>query len=51
MTKRYATTRRGKNRFPIGSPQDKLLHTRKLAHSHVTEKKGKKTIKRYPVRK
>ena len=50
-TKKYATTRRGKNKFPIGSPQDKLLHARDLAHSHVTVKDGKKTVKRYPIHK
>lgn len=49
--KRYATTKRGKNKFPIGSAQDKLLHTRELAHSHVTVKDGKKTVKRYPINK
>lgn len=31
----YATTMRGKRKFPIGSKQDRLLHTKKLPHSHV----------------
>jgi len=44
---RYATTKRGKVRFEIGSAQDKYLHTKNLPHSHVTIRNGKKTIKRY----
>jgi ppGpp synthetase/RelA/SpoT-type nucleotidyltranferase len=43
----YATTQRGKRKFPIGSPQDKLLHTRKLPHSHVHFVNGEKRITRY----
>lgn len=47
--KRYATTRRGKVRFDIGSKQDRLLHGRGLAHSHVTVGAGgKKKVTRYP---
>ena len=45
--KRYATTRHGKIKFPIGSKEDIFLHTKDLPHSHVTEIGGKKRIKRY----
>lgn len=45
--KRFATTHRGKIKFPIGSKEDKFLHTKGLPHSHVTISKGKKRIKRY----
>jgi len=46
---RYATIKRGKVKFPIGSPMDKFLHTKGLPHSHVTIKGGKKIIKRYEI--
>jgi hypothetical protein len=48
MARRYATTKRGRVKTPIGGPQDRLLHARRLPHSHVTVKGGgKKTITRY----
>lgn len=47
-TRRYATTKRGKVKLPIGGAQDKMLHTRDLPHSHVTVKDGHKTIERFP---
>ena len=47
MTKRYATVKHGSVKFEIGSPQDRFLHTKGLPHSHVTEKDGKKSIKRF----
>ncbi len=51
MATRYATTRRGKVKFPIGSKRDKLLHARGLPHSHVKVSGSKKTITRYPKKK
>ena len=47
MTKRYGTIKRGSIKFEIGSLQDKFLHANRLRHSHVTEKNGKKSIKRF----
>lgn len=43
----YGTIKRGKVKFRLGSPQDKLLHARGLPHSHVSTKNGKKSITRY----
>ena len=45
--KRYGTVKRGTVRFDIGSDQDRFLQTKNLPHSHVTEKDGKKIIKRF----
>lgn len=48
---RYATIRRGKVRFPIGSAEDRFLHARHLPHSHVTTRPGKpKRIERFDAR-
>lgn len=49
MAKSYATIKRGKVKFKIGSAQDKYLHFRKLPHSHVhfiKLKGSKKIVKR-----
>ena len=45
--RRYGTIKHGSVKFPIGSKEDKFLHTKGLPHSHVTIKDGKKRIKRY----
>lgn len=47
MTKRYGTIKHGSIKFEIGSRQDKFLHSKDLPHSHVKEKNGKKSIKRF----
>jgi hypothetical protein len=50
--KHYATIKRGKVQLAIGSKQDRYLHFKKLAHSHVTiMQDGIKRIKRYDVKK
>lgn len=43
---KYVTTRRGKIRIPLWSRQHKLLLARRLPHSVVTVRDGKKTIER-----
>lgn len=45
--KEYGTIKRGKQKFEIGSAQDKFLHTKELPHSHVKIIKGEKRIIRY----
>lgn len=51
MVKRYGTIKRGKVKFELGSPQHRYLHWKKLPHSVVTIKGGKKYIKRYYPKK
>lgn len=44
--KRYGTIKRGKVRFEIGSKQHRYLLWKKLPHSIVEIRNGKKIIKR-----
>jgi len=48
--KDYATIKKGKVKFEIGSPQDKFLHTKNLPHTHVHFVKVGKTIKKKMIR-
>ena len=47
---KYATIKRGKVKLKIGSDQDRLLHFRKLPHTHVHFIKVGKKIKKIYVR-
>ena len=43
----YGTIKRGKIKFKLGSAQDKFLHVKKLAHTHVHIHHGKKVYIRF----
>lgn len=48
---KYATIKHGKVKVKLGSAQQRLLEAKDLPYSIVTEKAGKKSIKRMNVRK
>ena len=47
MTKKYGTIKHGSVKFEVGSKQHRFLEAHDLPFSIVTEKDGKKNIKRF----